>query len=64
MAPVSWDSTADLNGEQLSAEDVPDHFDEIRDEADYTVPRGVADEMTELFGTITREYECPSLNKR
>ena len=37
---------------QLSVEDVRDHFDEIRDEADYTVPRGVADEMTELFGAI------------
>jgi NAD(P)-dependent dehydrogenase (short-subunit alcohol dehydrogenase family) len=37
---------------QLSAEDVRDHFDEIRDETDYTVPGGVADEMTELFGAI------------
>lgn len=37
---------------QLSAEDVRDQFDEIRDETDYTVPGGVADEMTELFGAI------------
>jgi len=39
---------------QLSAEDVRDHFEEIRDETDYTVPSGVADEMTELFGSIMR----------
>lgn len=39
---------------QLSAEDVRDRFDEIRDETGYTVPGGVADEMTELFGTIMR----------
>ncbi len=39
---------------QLSAEDVRDHFEEIRDETDYTVPNGVADEMTELFGSIMR----------
>lgn len=38
---------------QLSAEDVRDHFDEIRDETDYTVPVGVADEMIELFAAIT-----------
>lgn len=37
---------------KLSAEDVRDHFDEIREEDDYTVPGGVADEMAELFGTI------------
>ncbi|OBG91730.1 short-chain dehydrogenase [Mycobacterium sp. E3251] len=36
----------------LSIEDVRDHLDEIRDEAGYTVPRGPADEMTELFATI------------
>jgi NAD(P)-dependent dehydrogenase (short-subunit alcohol dehydrogenase family) len=34
----------------LSVEDVRDHLHEIRDEAGYTVPRGPADEMTELFG--------------
>lgn len=39
---------------QLSAEDVRDHFEEIRDETGYTVPSGVADEMTELFGSIMR----------
>ncbi|MGO8772557.1 MAG: SDR family NAD(P)-dependent oxidoreductase [Mycobacterium sp.] len=37
----------------LSVEDVRDHLDEIRDEAGYTVPGGTADEMTELFATIT-----------
>jgi NAD(P)-dependent dehydrogenase (short-subunit alcohol dehydrogenase family) len=36
----------------LSVEDVRDHFAEIRDEADYTVPGGPADEMGELFATI------------
>ena len=36
----------------LTAEDVRDHFDEIRDETGYTVPGGVADEMIELFGAI------------
>jgi NAD(P)-dependent dehydrogenase (short-subunit alcohol dehydrogenase family) len=35
----------------LTVEDVRDHLDEIRDEAGYTVPRGPADEMTELFAT-------------
>jgi NAD(P)-dependent dehydrogenase (short-subunit alcohol dehydrogenase family) len=36
----------------LTVEDVRDHLDEIRDEAGYTVPRGPADEMNELFATI------------
>ena len=36
----------------LSIEDVRDHLDTIRDEAEYTVPGGTADEMTELFATI------------
>ncbi|OBF87938.1 short-chain dehydrogenase [Mycobacterium sp. 852002-51163_SCH5372311] len=36
----------------LSVEDVRDHFTEIRDEADYTVPGGPADEMSALFATI------------
>jgi NAD(P)-dependent dehydrogenase (short-subunit alcohol dehydrogenase family) len=36
----------------LSIEDVRDHFTEIRDEADYTVPGGPADEMSALFATI------------
>jgi NAD(P)-dependent dehydrogenase (short-subunit alcohol dehydrogenase family) len=36
----------------LSIEDVRDHLDTIRDEADYTVPGGPADEMIELFATI------------
>ena len=36
----------------LSVEDVRDHVDEIRDEAGYTVPRGPADEITELFATV------------
>ncbi|MCV7402499.1 SDR family NAD(P)-dependent oxidoreductase [Mycobacterium fragae] len=37
----------------LSIEDVRDHLEEIRDEAGYTVPGGPADEMSELFATIT-----------
>jgi NAD(P)-dependent dehydrogenase (short-subunit alcohol dehydrogenase family) len=36
----------------LSVEDVRDHFDEIRDDTDYTVPGGPADEMSQLFATI------------
>jgi len=36
----------------LSIEQVRDHLDEIRDEADYSVPAGPADEMSELFATI------------
>ena len=36
----------------LSVEDVRDHFDEIRDDTDYTVPSGPADEMSQLFATI------------
>jgi NAD(P)-dependent dehydrogenase (short-subunit alcohol dehydrogenase family) len=36
----------------LSVEQVRDHLDEIRDEADYTVPGGPADEMGQLFATI------------
>jgi hypothetical protein len=36
----------------LSVEDVRDHLAEIRDDSDFTVPGGPADEMGELFGTI------------
>jgi NAD(P)-dependent dehydrogenase (short-subunit alcohol dehydrogenase family) len=36
----------------LSMEQVRDHLDEIRDEADYSVPAGPADEMSALFATI------------
>jgi NAD(P)-dependent dehydrogenase (short-subunit alcohol dehydrogenase family) len=36
----------------LSVEQVRDHLDEIRDEADYSVPAGPADEMSALFATI------------
>jgi hypothetical protein len=32
----------------LTVEDVRDNFDEIRDEAGYTVPGGVADEIASL----------------
>ncbi|WP_374025804.1 SDR family NAD(P)-dependent oxidoreductase [Mycobacterium sp. HNNTM2301] len=39
----------------LSIEGVRDHLDEIRDEAGYTVPRGPADEMAELFATIASQ---------
>ncbi|HWF28651.1 MAG TPA: SDR family NAD(P)-dependent oxidoreductase [Mycobacterium sp.] len=38
---------------ELSIEDVRDHLGEIRDETGYTVPGGPADEMSELFATIT-----------
>ncbi|MFZ1161917.1 SDR family NAD(P)-dependent oxidoreductase [Mycobacterium sp.] len=37
---------------ELSIELVRDHLDEIRDEADYSVPGGPADEMSALFATI------------
>ena len=36
----------------LSIEDARDHLDEIRDQSEFTVPGGPADEMGELFGTI------------
>jgi NAD(P)-dependent dehydrogenase (short-subunit alcohol dehydrogenase family) len=36
----------------LSIEQVRDHLEQIRDEAEYTVPDGPADEMSELFATI------------
>jgi len=36
----------------LSIEDVRDHLDEIRDQSEFTVPDGPADEMGELFATI------------
>jgi NAD(P)-dependent dehydrogenase (short-subunit alcohol dehydrogenase family) len=36
----------------LSIEGVRDHLDEIRNTAEFTIPRGPADEMGELFGTI------------
>ena len=36
----------------LSVEDVRTHLDEIRDQTDYTVPAGPADEMAELFSAI------------
>jgi NAD(P)-dependent dehydrogenase (short-subunit alcohol dehydrogenase family) len=36
----------------LSTEGVRDHFEEIRADADYTVPSGPADEMSTLFATI------------
>src|SRR6267154_1737745 len=37
---------------RLSMEDVRTHLDEIRDETDYTVPAGPAEEMVELFKAI------------
>ena len=37
----------------LSMEAVRDHFAEIREDTDYTVPGGPADEMSQLFATIT-----------
>jgi NAD(P)-dependent dehydrogenase (short-subunit alcohol dehydrogenase family) len=44
--------TKGFYGSGLSVEDVRDHLHEIRYEAGYTVPRGPADEMTELFATV------------
>ena len=38
-----------------SVEDVRGHFDEIRDETDYTVPAGPAEEMSELFKASTSD---------
>ena len=40
---------------RLSVEDVRAHLDEIRDETDYTVPAGPAEEMSELFKAITAQ---------
>ena len=37
---------------RLSVEDVRTHLDEIRDETDYTVPAGPAEEMSELFKAV------------
>lgn len=36
----------------LSVEDVRDHFEEIRDETDYTVPGGSGEEIAQLFAAI------------
>jgi NAD(P)-dependent dehydrogenase (short-subunit alcohol dehydrogenase family) len=44
--------TAGYYNPTLSVEDVRTHFDEIRDETNYTVPAGPADEMAELFKAI------------
>ena len=44
--------TKGFHNPALSVEDVRDHLDEIRDDSDFTVPGGPADEMGELFGTI------------
>jgi NAD(P)-dependent dehydrogenase (short-subunit alcohol dehydrogenase family) len=40
---------------RLSMEDVRTHLDEIRDETDYTVPAGPAEEMVELFKAIVAQ---------
>jgi NAD(P)-dependent dehydrogenase (short-subunit alcohol dehydrogenase family) len=45
--------TRGFHSSTLSVEDVRDHLDEIRDEYGYTVLNGPADEMAELFTTIT-----------
>ncbi len=37
---------------RLSVEDVRTHLDEIRDETDYTVPAGPAEEMSGLFKAV------------
>lgn len=41
----------------LSIEDVRDHLEDTRDESDYTMPGGPADEMSELFTTIMTSDE-------
>jgi hypothetical protein len=47
--------TAGYYNPTLSVEDVRTHLDEIRDETNYTVPAGPADEMAELFKAIMAE---------
>jgi NAD(P)-dependent dehydrogenase (short-subunit alcohol dehydrogenase family) len=37
---------------KLTVEDVRDHFDEIRNEEGYIVPRGIADEFAQLLKTL------------
>ncbi len=37
----------------LSAEDVRDHFDEIRDPEGYTIPTGPADELTAVLKALS-----------
>jgi NAD(P)-dependent dehydrogenase (short-subunit alcohol dehydrogenase family) len=44
--------TKGFHSPALSMEAVRDHFTEIRDDTDYTVPGGPAEEMSELFATI------------
>jgi NAD(P)-dependent dehydrogenase (short-subunit alcohol dehydrogenase family) len=44
--------TKGLYSPTLSIEQVRDQLDTIRDEADYTVPGGTADEMAELFAML------------
>jgi NAD(P)-dependent dehydrogenase (short-subunit alcohol dehydrogenase family) len=44
--------TKGFHSPALSMEAIRDHFTEIRDDTDYTVPGGPAEEMSELFATI------------
>ena len=41
-----------LKYENLTVEDVRDHFDEVRDESGYTVPAGLSDELGLLLARI------------
>lgn len=43
---------ADSESETVSAEDVRDHLDQIRDTADYTIPGNAAEEMVEAMKLI------------
>jgi NAD(P)-dependent dehydrogenase (short-subunit alcohol dehydrogenase family) len=45
--------TTGYHNPDLSTEDVRAHFDEIRDPTDYTIPAGPADEIVDLYQTIT-----------
>ena len=46
--------TAGYYNPALSLEDVRDHFEQIRDEAGYTVPAGPGDELRILLETIQK----------
>jgi len=43
-----------VGGHTLSLEDVRDHWDDIRDEKDYTVPADTGDESQSVFAAIAR----------
>jgi len=55
MRRYRWPACRRRHNPTLSPEDVQSHFAEIRDPTMHTVPAGLADEMAELFSTITQE---------